>query len=111
MAHIVGGKSRIEWPPGSSVDALFGGPDDCYRYALMHIWNPFLPLILWVMMNPSTADLQFSDNTLFKTYKFSRKWGFGGQLIGNIYAYRATDQNRLLECADPIGPDNDLWLT
>jgi hypothetical protein len=42
-------------------------------------------------MNPSVACEDYSDPTLRKTGKFSRTWGYGGQLIGNLYAYHATD--------------------
>ena len=38
---------------------------------------------------------------------FARAWGYGGQLVGNVHACRATDKKRLLEVDDPIGPDND----
>jgi hypothetical protein len=82
---------------------------DCqrYRYQLREIWDPTRPLVLWILMNPSVACLDFSDPTLRKTGKFSRAWGYGGQLVGNVHAYRATDKNRLLEVADPVGPDNE----
>jgi hypothetical protein len=58
-------------------------------------------------MNPSVACLEFSDPTLRKTGKFSRAWDYGGQLIGNVHAYRATDKTRLLDVNDPVGPKND----
>jgi hypothetical protein len=70
-------------------------------------WDPAKPLVLWLLMNPSVACLDFSDPTLRKTGKFSRAWGYGGQLVGNVHAYRATDKHRLLEVADPVGPEND----
>jgi hypothetical protein len=104
--HDAGGKSRPAWPPDSTVTAVFS---DCqrYRYQLREIWDPKRPLILWVLMNPSVACLDFSDPTLRKTGRFSRAWEYGGQLVGNVHAYRATDKNRLLEVADPVGPDNE----
>lgn len=58
-------------------------------------------------MNPSIASEEFCDPTLLKTGKYSRLWGFGGQMIGNVHAYRVTDKNRLLEVEDPVGPRND----
>ena len=30
--------------------------------------------------------------------------------VGNTFAYRATDQRRLLEVADPVGPENDRYI-
>jgi hypothetical protein len=104
--HDAGGKSRPAWPADSTVTAVFS---DCqrYRYQLREIWDPAKPLVLWLLMNPSVACLDFSDPTLRKTGKFSRAWGYGGQLVGNVHAYRATDKHRLLEVTDPVGPEND----
>lgn len=61
-------------------------------------------------MNPSTADLHVDDPTVAKCGRFARKWGYGGLYIGNTFAYRATDQSKLRDVADPIGPDNDRHL-
>ena len=30
--------------------------------------------------------------------------------VANTFAYRATDQKRLLEVADPVGPENDRYI-
>jgi hypothetical protein len=107
--HDAGGKARPAWPKDSTVSALFS---DCqrYRYQLREVWNPGRPLVLWLLMNPSVACLDHADPTLRKTGNFSRIWGYGGQLVGNVHAYRATDKNRLLEVDDPVGPENDRWI-
>lgn len=104
--HDAGGKSRPRWPADSTVTALFS---ECgqYRYELSENWDRYKPVVLWILMNPSVACLDYSDPTLRKTGKFSRAWGYGGQLIGNVHAYRATDKNRLMEVHDPVGPEND----
>jgi hypothetical protein len=34
----------------------------------------------------------------------------GGFWVGNTFTYRCTDQERLLEVPDRIGPDNDTYL-
>lgn len=41
---------------------------------------------------------------------YARRWGFGGLLIGNLFAYRSTDKTVLATIEDPVGPDNDQWL-
>lgn len=107
--HDAGGKSRPPWPADSVVSPVFS---ECgqYRYALSEVWDSTKPLVLWVLMNPSVACLDFSDPTLRKTGTFSRRWGFGGQLVANVHAYRATDKRRLLKVDDPVGPDNDQHI-
>jgi hypothetical protein len=49
-------------------------------------------LIIWVMMNPSTADHSKNDPTICKVMNYSRDWGFTDLLVLNIYAIRSTDQ-------------------
>jgi len=107
--HDPGGKVRPPWPPDSQVTAVFS---QCqrYRYQLREIWDSSKPLVLWLLMNPSVACLDFSDPTLRKTGRFSRAWNFGGQLVGNVHAYRATDKNRLSKVKDPVGPENDQLI-
>ncbi|MEI6077846.1 MAG: DUF1643 domain-containing protein [Verrucomicrobiota bacterium] len=104
--HDPGGKSRPAWPPDSKVTARFSKCGQ-YRYELAEIWDDTKPLVLWILMNPSVACLDYSDPTLRRTGNFSRAWGYGGQLVGNVHAYRATDKNRLLAIPDPVGPEND----
>lgn len=104
--HDAGGKSRPAWPSDSKVAARFSKCNQ-YRYELSEIWDASKPLVLWILMNPSVACLDYGDPTLIKTGKFARSWGYGGQLIGNVHAYRATDKNKLLQVDDPVGPEND----
>jgi hypothetical protein len=107
--HDAGGKARPPWPSDSAVRAVFS---ECqqYRYQLQEIWDASKPLVLWLLMNPSVACTDHSDPTLRKTGTFARAWGYGGQLVGNVHAYRATDKRRLLEVADPVGPNNDRMI-
>jgi hypothetical protein len=65
---------------------------------------------MWVMMNPSNADLHIDDSTVAKCGRYARAWGYGGILVGNTFAYRATNKRHLRLVADPIGPDNDKHL-
>lgn len=103
--HDPGGKRRLIIPADWTVTAEFGGEGDCCRYELSHRWSDG-PMVLWAMMNPSTADFRCLDPTVSKTARMSRLLGFGGQFIANAGAYRATDRMRLLETADPVGPGN-----
>lgn len=85
-------------------------PDGLYRYILTRIWDDKLPVLLWVMLNPSTADARVNDRTILTCIEFARVLGYGGIEVVNLYAFRATDPDELSQAADPIGPGNDHWL-
>jgi hypothetical protein len=80
-----------------------------YRYALTRRWSD-CPTVAFVMLNPSVADHVRDDPTLRRVTAFAKTWGYGGLAVVNVYAFRATQPADLWKAADPIGPDNDLWL-
>jgi hypothetical protein len=83
--------------------------DGLYRYRLDRRWADS-PSIVWLMLNPSTADAEAEDATSRRVQAFSRAWGFGALTIVNLYAYRATDPHALWLAADPVGQENDAYL-
>jgi hypothetical protein len=66
--------------------------------------------VAWIMVNPSTADAATDDATIRKVCGFSGRQGFGWLVVGNLFAFRATDIGALKTARDPIGPDNDAHL-
>ena len=91
------------------VDAVFS-PDRVYRYALRRMWDSSSPIVLFVGLNPSTADESKDDPTIRRCVGFARRWGFGGIWMTNLFAYRATHPRELRRVADPVGPENDEWI-
>jgi hypothetical protein len=93
-----------------SAGATFD-PDRVYRYTLHRMWGAatLTPwrTVLWIMLNPSTADETKLDPTLRKCQKFSMIWGYDGFEVCNIFALRSTDPRLLYRHADPVGPEND----
>lgn len=85
-------------------------PCRSYRYSLTRVWNPKLPSVMFVGLNPSTADEHGDDPTVRRCIGFARKWGFGGVMLVNLFAYRSTDPSGLLEVDDPIGRGNDRHI-
>lgn len=81
-----------------------------YRYALRRQWQQSPMYVLWIMLNPSTADAKTNDATIRRCMRYSREWGFGGMLVGNLYGMRATYPGDLIEAPDPVGPENDAHL-
>lgn len=63
-----------------------------------------------IMVNPSTADSKTDDATIRKLIGFGKRHRWGQLLVGNLFAYRATDVRELGMCIDPIGPENDDHL-
>lgn len=105
MTHDPGGKVRIPLPPHVIGSASFGGPGECYRYALSRTWGVG-PRVMFLMMNPSTADPEADDPTVAKCRRLAVRWGYAGLLVGNVFAYRATSPKALLSAEDPVGPMN-----
>jgi hypothetical protein len=70
--------------------------------------------LLWVMLNPSTADEQSDDPTIRKCVGFTRRWGFTELRVVNLYAMRATKPVDLwaaeVEGHDVVGPANDNFI-
>ena len=107
--HDPGGKVRQKLASDVVTTALFGGTNNEFRYRLSRRWGTGAH-ILFIMMNPSTADLEVDDPTVAKCGRLARRWGYAGLMVGNTFAYRATEQSRLAEVPDPVGPDNDHHL-
>lgn len=89
--------------------------DGQYRYRLTRRWDAGmfgerLPPIVWVMLNPSTADHEFDDPTIRRCMTFSRTHGYAAMHVVNLYAYRSPNPALLGKVSDPVGPDNDQWI-
>jgi hypothetical protein len=88
-------------------DAIIEGE---YRYVLWRRWGP-PPVLVWVMLNPSTADWELDDPTIKKCIALAKLWGFGGIAVVNLFAFRSTDPKKLKRTKDPVGPKNDYYVS
>lgn len=87
-----------------------------YRYLLGRSWlngsgmaESFRPMV-FVMLNPSTADAEQDDPTITRCLGFARREGCNGIEVVNLFAYRSTDPQRLTAVEDPVGPLNDAHI-
>ncbi len=108
--HDPGGKVRLALA-GDVVSAAGFSPCRRWRTWLERRWDG-RPIgsdnvAAFIGMNPSTADENVDDPTVRGCMTRARDWGFGGAVMLNAFAYRATDKMRLLETDDPVGPGND----
>lgn len=109
MTSVLPGLQRYE-SSGAKFDA-----DRIYRYSLHRMWGggslSEWKTTLWIMLNPSTADEHVLDPTLRRVEGFSRRWGYDGFEVANLFAYRATQPDNLWKeslCGmDVVGPEND----
>lgn len=83
--------------------------DGMYRYQLTRRWRTGGRPLVWVMLNPSTADATVDDATIRRCIRFTERAGCVALTVVNLYAYRTRSPDKLLDgdLGDKVGPDND----
>lgn len=83
-----------------------------YRYTLSRRVAPSMfstsdRRVLWVMLNPSTADASTDDPTIRRCAGFTERLGFESFVVVNLFALRATNPKSLLTPANGADETND----
>jgi len=94
----------------TTISSAEFSPDRVHRYELWRTWDKSKGIAMFIGLNPSTADEIKNDPTVTRCINYAKKWGYGGMIMSNIFAYRATDPKIMKGATDPVGPDNDEWL-
>ena len=81
-----------------------------WRYLLWRRWDEAKPAANFLMLNPSTADEVQLDPSCTRARVYAERWGFGGLIVTNIFAWRATDPAEMKAARDPVGRDNDAAI-
>jgi len=83
---------------------------DCkrYRYALWRIWDESKPLVMFIGLNPSTANDVSDDPTIRRVKTISNNLGYGGFYMMNCFPYVSTDPKKLYDCNHSVL--NEEWL-
>lgn len=106
--HSAGGKIKLPLHEGVTGQALFYGPNDCYRPWLSRTWaSDDERYILFIGMNPSTAEATIDDPTIRRELEFARRFGFSRYIKCNVMDWRATSPKDLLKvepCSDMNRP-------
>ena len=92
-----------------SYQAAFS-PDRRYRYEWRFVWDEHKPLVAFIGLNPSTADENHLDPTVRRCVTYAQDWGYGGVIMANLFAYKATQPRDLFAAAEPEGVENLAWL-
>jgi hypothetical protein len=97
-------------------DELFDPPEAVfdkarlYRYRLTRTWGDG-PTLVVVMLNPSTADAFRNDPTITRVIDFAKREGYGGIVVVNLFAWRATKPAELRRPGiAPVGVFNDAFI-
>lgn len=84
-------------------------PCGLFRYRLGRRWAEGATL-LFVMLNPSTANAAIDDPTIRRCIGFAQAEDFGAIEVVNLFAYRTPDPKALKAAGFPVGPDNDAAI-
>ena len=61
-------------------------PDLIHRYSLWRIWDDNKAMVLFIGVNPSSADADFDDPTIRRCKGFADQWGVMEVFIWGIYS-------------------------
>ena len=94
--HDPGGRVRLALMPGVRGDAVFS--DREHRQIMRRWLGDSFPerYIMFIGMNPSTADATVNDPTCAREWTFARREGYSAMVKANVGDYRATDPKMLL---------------
>ena len=81
-----------------------------YRYRLERNIGLYGPTAAVIMVNPSTADADSDDATIRRVVGFCKRFGWSRLIVGNVFAFRATEIGNLSLSINPVGPDNAAHL-
>jgi len=82
---------------------------DCekYRYILTRMWDEHKSKIVFIGLNPSTANEIKNDPTVTRMIKFAKSWRYGSISVCNLFGFRATFPEDLKKAQNPVGKEND----
>lgn len=81
-------------PFGDVVKGAEISDDGLFRWTLTRCWAAG-PYVCWIMLNPSKADHLVDDPTILRCMGFSRRWGYGGLKVVNVWPYRTSSPAEL----------------
>ena len=103
--HLLG--TSISDYDGTEESGAHFSPCGKYRYRLWRQWDKTKRSLVFIGLNPSTADAVQNDPTVERLERRARTMGAGGLTVCNIFAFRATDPKDMKKAEDPVGPLNN----
>lgn len=108
-AHNPGGKVKIALAAGVHGDAEFSR-DGRYRPRMRRWTGDVFPdrYVLFIGMNPSTADASANDPTCAREWQFTLREGYHGMVKTNVGDYRATNPKDLMAAGLSVSSPENL---
>jgi len=75
-------------------NALFSS-DRVHRIWLSRIWDKEKPRVMFIGLNPSTANETSNDPTIRRVQSMAKSWGYGGVYMMNLFTFISTDPKKL----------------
>lgn len=66
-----------------------------HRLMLHRTWDTSKPTVMFIGLNPSTADSDRDDPTIRRVRSMAKSWGFGSVVMMNLFTYISTDPKKL----------------
>lgn len=98
---------------GSTATAVFDSPQRTRRYILTRIWDPTVAPLVFLMLNPSTANALTDDPTIRRLAGlngFARREKAGGVVVVNLFSLCSPHPKDLHTHPDPVGPYGDAFI-
>lgn len=61
--------------------------DRRFRFKLWRIWDETKPSVMFIGLNPSTANEDRDDPTIRRVRAMARSWGYGGVFMMNLFPF------------------------
>lgn len=81
-----------------------------YRYTLGREWDHTKERVVFVLLNPSTADAFRDDPTNRRGIDFAKRWGFGSCVFVNLFAWRSSHPKAMMAQNSPRGRYNNWHI-
>ena len=72
--------------------------------------GPERPPGFFIPLNSGDASETLNVHTVGHCMAYVRRWGCGGLVVANLFAFRVNDSSILRRVAVPVGPENDQYL-
>jgi len=69
--------------------------DRTHRLYLWRRWDKARPWVMFIGLNPSTADERLDDPTVRRCVGFAARWNYGGIFMCNVFTLVSTDPKKL----------------